>query len=655
MSNFLLQSNSPGSNPTCASVRWVFVVAVCGLIAVVNGPVALAQTAVPAPISYYSFDEAAGSTTLLDSIRGTSGNGTLYGFGGGGGAFVPGLVGNALRFNGSSTYVTAPLAGGGLSEYTFSAWVNLDSLTSWAVVLSNWGSDSIGANILARNENSTTWADYIGLSDGSYLFATTPSGAVVTNTWTNLITTVSQSSGQGKLYLNGTLVDTKSFSGSINSSKPIMSFGMKLNNANNGPGEPPGYLDGRLDEFAFWDSALSAAQVANIYSSGTSGSTPIPVPPSTAYWAPGSGAGGTDTWNGSQGTTFWAPNSNGSGTKQPWNNGLASSVAVFGGTTGTVTTSGTVQSNQLSFTTSGYTVAGGTGSRIDFIGSSPAVRLASGVSTTISANLGGSGPLAISGSGSRGRLNLAGNSAVSGGLQVTNALLSLSGTVQGNVSLASSASLGGTGKIGGAITGAGSVSPGNSPGILTSGSIDPSGGLDFTFEFSGTAPDYANAAASVNDVLRLTGSTPFAAALTSANTKTLFLNMTEAELAVGTILKGGFFTDLATDFTALLNNQTWNNAGFQVYVLGNGLGTDNTLNGQGYYNWRNPAMFGWTQSLFLSTTAETANFGSGSINGQVMTLTVAVPEPSSIALAALGTCIAGLIRWRRRWAAQRVT
>jgi hypothetical protein len=106
MSNFLLQSNSPGSNPTCASVRWVFVVAVCGLIAVVNGPVARAQTAVPAPISYYSFDEAAGSTTLLDGIRGTSGNGTLYGFGRSGGAFVPGLVGNALRFNGSSTYVT---------------------------------------------------------------------------------------------------------------------------------------------------------------------------------------------------------------------------------------------------------------------------------------------------------------------------------------------------------------------------------------------------------------------------------------------------------------------------------------------------------------------------------------------------------------------
>lgn len=264
---------------------------------------------------------------------------------------------------------------------------------------------------------------------------------------------------------------------------------------------------------------------------------------------------------------------------------------------------------------------------------------------TIAVEKKGNGILLMTGSSSYSKTTLVSGGVLNFGSSGTSNTF---GSVAGDVSLAAGTRLGGVGTIGGAITGAGLVSPGNSPGILTSGSIDPSGGLDFTFEFSGMAPNYANAAASVNDVLRITGSTPFTAALTSANTKTLFLNMTEAELAVGTILKGGFFTDLATDFTALLNNQAGNNAGFQVYVLGNGLGTDNSLNGQGYYNWRNPAMFGWTQSLFLSTTAESADFGSGSINGQLMTLTVGVPEPSSIALAGVGTCLAGLIGWRRR-------
>ena len=114
------------------------------------------------------------------------------------------------------------------------------------------------------------------------------------------------------------------------------------------------------------------------------------------------------------------------------------------------------------------------------------------------------------------------------------------------------------------------------------------------------------------------------------------------------MLEGGFFTDLATDFTSLLNNETWNNAGFQVYVLGDGKGTDNSLNGVGYYNWRNPSMFGWTQSLFMSTTARTADFGSsGTEEGQVMLLTVAVPEPSAYALGLWSAGILGLV-WRKR-------
>jgi autotransporter-associated beta strand protein len=240
----------------------------------------------------------------------------------------------------------------------------------------------------------------------------------------------------------------------------------------------------------------------------------------------------------------------------------------------------------------------------------------------------GAGRLTLSGTGS-----YYGTTTVAAGSFTLNGLLTSSQTgTAGTLTVQAGASLNGSGRTTGAIAGAGTVNPGNSPGLLTAAQVDPSGGLDFVLEFSGTAPTYGNATNSVNDVLRLTGSTPFISALTSANTKTLFLNLTEAQLVPGTILEGGFFTDVATDFASLLNNATWDNAGFQVYVLGDGDGTDNALNGQGYYNWRNPAMFGWTQSLFMSTTARTANFGSGNVNGQVMLLTVAVPEPSTLAL-----------------------
>jgi len=385
----------------------------------------------------------------------------------------------------------------------------------------------------------------------------------------------------------------------------------------------------------------------------------------TPYWAPSTGAGGTQTWNTTD--TFWSPAADGSGTKDNWDNAVTyNSNAYFGGTPGVVTTSGTLNVNTINLTTSGYTITNGSGSRLNFFGvsgSTPAIKLASGVSGTINANFaGGAGffyDLNITGTGgSRGTLTYGGNSTM-GGLygmtyNVTNANLVLNGTFSaGNsgISLASNASLAGTGMTTGAVLGAGLINPGpsgSSEGILTAGAVLPSGGLDFTFVFSGTAPSYGDASNSVNDVLRLTGNVPFASALTSANTKTLFLDFTKDQLTLGgsnaiTTLKGGFFTDVAADFTSSLYNLASNNGGFTVYVLGDGQGTDNYLNGVGYYNWRNSAMFGWDQSLFLSTTPETANFGSGNVSGQVMLLTVAVPEPSTVVLLGM----AGLgVSWR---------
>ena len=46
----------------------------------------------------------------------------------------------------------------------------------------------------------------------------------------------------------------------------------------------------------------------------------------------------------------------------------------------------------------------------------------------------------------------------------------------GTLAVGSGATLGGVGFVTGAIGGAGLLSPGNSPGILTAGSLDPSGG-----------------------------------------------------------------------------------------------------------------------------------------------------------------------------------
>lgn len=131
--------------------------------------------------------------------------------------------------------------------------------------------------------------------------------------------------------------------------------------------------------------------------------------------------------------------------------------------------------------------------------------------------------------------------------------------------LARRAWLSGSGTVG-AISGAGAIDPGNSPGILTAPPVDPAGGLRFNFEFSSLNPVFADASASVNDVLRLTEVlSPFSAPLTLSNVVNLYFNV-EA-LQENEISRGAFFTDWNEGFDSLVGDAKFS------YYLKDGAGT----------------------------------------------------------------------------------
>jgi autotransporter-associated beta strand protein len=187
------------------------------------------------------------------------------------------------------------------------------------------------------------------------------------------------------------------------------------------------------------------------------------------------------------------------------------------------------------------------------------------------------------------------------------------------------------------IGGLGLVSPGTSPGILTAESVDPASGIDFAFEFTAVGgPTYNAPAASVNDVLRLTGGTPLTGSLTAGNAIDVYLGVTT--LAENDAFQGGLFT--LTDSTSALAGAT-----FQAFVLGDGLGTAAFLNGQGYYSL---SQFAPSFSLDVDVVAVTADFGSGGVEGYVTQFT-AVPEPGTLLLAACGAAIAAWQLRRRRF------
>ncbi|NBW95671.1 MAG: hypothetical protein EBR28_02810, partial [Planctomycetia bacterium] len=225
-----------------------------------------------------------------------------------------------------------------------------------------------------------------------------------------------------------------------------------------------------------------------------------------------------------------------------------------------------------------------------------------------------------------GTLVLGGTSTYTGQTAVSGGELVVNGSILSSVALSGSTSLGGRGSVN-AISGAGLVGPGNSPGILAATSVDPSGGLDFAFEFTQANPDYTNAAASGNDLLSISGLTPFTSSLTSANVVSVYFTPSSVELGT---LTGGFFTSsLQSDFLNSIASAT-----YQYFVQD--AGGSYLYNGQAY---KTLAQYDAAKSVTVSTVA--AN------GGQVMQMVV-VPEPAALALAAIGIAVAGWSAVRRR-------
>jgi autotransporter-associated beta strand protein len=317
----------------------------------------------------------------------------------------------------------------------------------------------------------------------------------------------------------------------------------------------------------------------------------------------------------------------------------------FGGRSGSEAVLGGAGGNEALTVSGGVGFFGGTGSGEMVLNVNNVTTIDGVVTLATAASITG---LTLGGSG---RLTLTADNSTTLTAPVTladTATLNVTGSIGGNVIVGGTNVLTGTGTIGGVVAGAGSVQPGASPGILTVGQVDPALGTNFVLEYTGATPDYTAATASINDVVRVTDVTPFTTSMTVSNVLDMFLGVTS--VSEGDSFQGGFFTDAAADFTASVADATLN-----YFVLGDGNGTDQVLDGQGYYtfaNWKTASGASADLSLSLSTVAATANFASGSVSGQAMNIS-AVPEPSRLALA-FGGLLAGasLTLCRRRRNAQ---
>ena len=265
--------------------------------------------------------------------------------------------------------------------------------------------------------------------------------------------------------------------------------------------------------------------------------------------------------------------------------------------------------------------------------------------TTYAGNIAGSGNLTKLGAG---KLTLTGSSSYAGTTAVSSGALAVNGQVASSVAVASNAVLGGSGIIAGNIGGDGLIAPGNSPGILTvNGQLDATASTAFAFELSQAgAPVWNNASNSVNDVLRLTATSPFTTPLAGTNIVNVYFDVTS--LANGDTFLGGFFVDNPNSTANLLINGLGSSS-FQYFVKGDGQG-GYAYNNANYYTFNqymatHAGITGVTQSV---VPVASANFSDGTITTGQVTQFVIVPEPDTVITACIGFAVAGWSFCKRR-------
>jgi hypothetical protein len=204
----------------------------------------------------YLFDEASG-TSAADA----TGNGwtaTLAG----GVTRTAGRSGNAVLLNGSSGYVSLP-AGilSGVTAFTIATWVRIDAAATWTRVF-DFGTGS-GAYLFLTPRSSSGTARYAITSGGSGAEQRINAPAALpTGAWTHVA--VTHTGTLGVLYVNGAEV-------ARNTALTVRPSSLPSTTQNwigrSQYGSDP-YLTAAVDSFRIHSRALTAAEVAQLFSTG---------------------------------------------------------------------------------------------------------------------------------------------------------------------------------------------------------------------------------------------------------------------------------------------------------------------------------------------------------------------------------------------------
>ena len=206
------------------------------------------------------FDETSGTIAFDATSNGW--NGTLVG----GASRVAGKIGNAVDLSGTTQYVALP--SGVVSNndtITLASWVNLDTVSNWTRIF-DFGSGS-ATNMFLTPKSDQGKIRFAIKNNGSAEQFIDGQAALPTGGWHHVAVTLNGSTGI--LYVDGVQVG----SNTAMTLKPS-TLGVTTQNwigRSQYTNDP--YLDGRVDDFRIYNSAMTASQVMHL----VNGQTVFPV------------------------------------------------------------------------------------------------------------------------------------------------------------------------------------------------------------------------------------------------------------------------------------------------------------------------------------------------------------------------------------------
>ena len=196
-------------------------------------------------VAYFPYDE---------STRDSSGNGNVsltYGTP----SFVTGKMGQALSFDGDNDYLKMTGRFGDSGDFTFASWVKWDGGGNWQRVF-DFGDGTDRYLFLTPKSGSNTLRFAIKNGGSEQIVE---SSALSLGVWTHVA--VSLSGNTGKLFVNGSLVDTNT-SMTINPSD----LGTEVNYLGKSQFVADPLFDGSLDELRIYNYALADSAIAGLAS-----------------------------------------------------------------------------------------------------------------------------------------------------------------------------------------------------------------------------------------------------------------------------------------------------------------------------------------------------------------------------------------------------